>query len=262
MVEISFLGKFGMTKTEAKLYLSIARLGETMIGPIVKSTGLHRGTVYNSINDLVEKGFVSFIDKGGLRYYKATGQKIFNSILSERIHENDKQKIELGDFFEDLAKYEKKPVDNEVAVFYGKDALKTALISMINHCEKHNCEFIFLGDGREINDNLGEGFFLYLQRLKKKKGVKARVLLDMIHREHQHHKQLVGLVGYLSNKVYTPVNFWIYEDRVLLVLFKANPLTIIKIRSENLADSFRNYFECLWDVSEKREAAPKNKKPK
>ena len=264
MVEISFLGKFGMTKTEAKIYLSIAKFGETTIGPIVKGTGLHRGTVYNSLSDLIEKGFVSFIDKGGSRYYKITGQKIFLNILSERRHESDKQEAEAGTFFEKISELEQKPGDNEVSVLYGKDALKTALLSMLNQCEKNKYEFLFLGDGREINENIGESFFLYIQKLKKKMNIKCRILLDHTHKKHAHHKQLLGNVGYLSNKVYTPLNIWVYGNTTLLVLFGATPITIIKIKSKSLADGFRNYFECMWEVCEKREntAAEKRKMPR
>ena len=252
-MEISFLGKFGMTKTEAKIYLVIVRFGETAIGPIIKSTGLHRGTVYNSINDLVKEGFVSFIDKGGLRYYKATGEKIFNNLLAERKHENEKQETEMATFFEKINEIQQKPEDNEVSVLYGKEAFKTSLISMLNYCEKNSCEFVFLGDGREINDNIGEGFYLYIQKLKKKMNVPCRIILDKLHQKHNHHKLLVGNVGYMSNRMYSPVNFWIYGNTILLVLFQANPLTTIKIRSKNLADGFRNYFECLWETAEKRQ---------
>ena len=56
-MDVNELVSFGMTKTEAKIYLEISKLDETKIGPIIKRTGLHRGTVYNAINDLIEKGF-------------------------------------------------------------------------------------------------------------------------------------------------------------------------------------------------------------
>ncbi|MBN2094492.1 MAG: hypothetical protein JW727_00435 [Candidatus Aenigmarchaeota archaeon] len=252
-MEISFLGNFGITKTEAKVYLQITRFGETGIGPIIKSTGLHRGTVYNSINVLVDKGFVSFIDREGVRYYKITGQKIFKSILEEKKHEAEKRELEVNDFFKKIADFQSKPGENEVSVYYGSGAFKTSLLSMFSFCTENDCECLFLGDGREIADTIGEGFYRYTQKLKKKMGVQSRILLDINHKEHPHHKLLHGKIAYLSSKIYSPVNFWIYGNTVMLVLFKANPLTTIKMKSKNLADWFRNYFECLWDASERQD---------
>jgi len=254
-MEIGFLNNFGMTKTEVKVYLHVIRFGETSIGPIIKSTGLHRGTVYNAINDLMEKGFLSFVDREGVRYYKSTGRDIFNNILDERSEENTRHGKEMEKFFTKISDFQHEPGENEVAVFYGLGAFKTALLGVYSFCGERNCEYLFMGTGGELYNATGEGFYRYTQRLKRQMGLKCRIIFDSADRENSHHKLTVGEIGFLSTKVYSPANFWIYGDYVLFVLFRANPLTSIKIKSKFLADSFRNYFEYLWSASEKKKVS-------
>mgnify|MGYP001585277646 CR=1 FL=1 len=80
-MDIQLLKEFGMTEVEAKIYLELLKLKKSPIGAIIKRTGLHRGTTYNSLNGLIKKGFVSFIDEDKIRYYSCSGEKIFEQIL-------------------------------------------------------------------------------------------------------------------------------------------------------------------------------------
>jgi hypothetical protein len=75
----------------------------------------------------------------------------------------------------------------------------------------------------------------------------CRIILDSKHSTVNEKKDLLVKKRYVSNKVHSPVNYWIYGDYVLMVLFEIQPLTIIKIRSVNLASSMRDYFEHLWN---------------
>jgi sugar-specific transcriptional regulator TrmB len=56
VMNLEILEKFGITPTEAKVYTSIFGLKNIPIGYIIKKTGLHRGTIYNSLNNLIRKG--------------------------------------------------------------------------------------------------------------------------------------------------------------------------------------------------------------
>ncbi|MFA6022555.1 MAG: helix-turn-helix domain-containing protein [Candidatus Pacearchaeota archaeon] len=250
-MEINDLIVFGMTKTEAKIYLEILKVGETAIGLIIQLTGLHRGTVYNSIVNLIEKGFVSFIDKEGVRYYRVSGDRIFKNIIESKEKEIVKEKKELTKFFEEMNNIHKDKNNQEVQVFYGVEAFKSNFINIYEDCKRENCEYLFLGKGGVMQDAVGAGFYRYTQRLKKKMKIKCRVILDEENKKHSYHKYVFGNVRHLTTKLQSPVNFWIYQDLVLMVLFESNPLTTIKVKSKSLSDSFRNYFEYLWTISRK-----------
>ena len=52
------LKEAGFTNAQAKTYLSLIRLGGATIGSIIRDSGLHNSVVYNSLQGLIEKGFV------------------------------------------------------------------------------------------------------------------------------------------------------------------------------------------------------------
>jgi len=237
-----------MTNTEAKIYTEILRLKETTIGPIIKITGLHRGTVYNTINNLIKKGFVSFVDKDRLRYYRGSGKKIFENLIEEREQDINNKKNEIKEFFDYMNKFKDNIDEGNVEVFHGVESFKSLFLEIFDRCQENNYEYIFQGRGGEMYDVTGEGFDKYTQNLKKKLNIKCRLIVDKETINHPYHDHLYGNTKYLSKGI-SPVNSWIYGDILLLVLFRTKPLTIIKIKSKNLADSFRDNFEYLWKIA-------------
>ncbi len=245
------LTKFGMTKTEEKVYIEITKIGNTKIGPIIKRTGLHRGTVYNSINNLIEKGFLSFIDQDRERYYKISGKKIFKQILDKKEEEIAEKNKEIDNFFNNIDKIVEKGSRQDVQVYYGVEAFKSLFFEIYDYAKGSKEEYFFQGRGGEMQDAAGEGFYKHTQELKKKLGIKCRVILDRNTIKHAYYKHVKGNIRFLPSKVESPVSFWIYGNIILFVLFGTKPLISIKIQSKSLADSFRNYFENLWEIGEK-----------
>lgn len=246
-MEINDLIEFGMTKTEAKIYLELLKIGENSIGHIIKRTGLHRGTVYNSLTNLIKKGFVSFIDKERVRYYKVSGEKIFVTFVENKKRILDEEKNRVNDLFNKFKLINENKEDQKVEVFYGTESFKTLFIEIYNECNKSNCEYLFQGRDVEMQNFLGEAYYKYAQELRKKMKIKCRMILDQKNINHPYKKDVHEDIRYFPTNLQSPVNYWIYEDVVLIVLFKTIPLTIIKIKSQILANSFRNYFENLWN---------------
>ncbi len=56
MNEIETLESLGLSEAEARVYLALLETGSTLAGPIIKKTGLHRGTTYQILQRLKEKG--------------------------------------------------------------------------------------------------------------------------------------------------------------------------------------------------------------
>ncbi len=241
----------GMTHTEARVYLEVAKSPNTTIGPIIKRTGFHRGTVYNALNSLIEKGFLSFTNKDGSRFYHISGEKIFEEIFKEKEKSLEKNKDYVKKILKEASELTSIENQQEVEVFHGRTAFKTIFLSIYDECKKKDIEYIFLGRGGEMMEEVGEPFYIYTQKLKKRMKVKCRIILgeDTVNMKYQ--KYVFGGIRHLPTKIKGPVNFWIYGDNIVMVSFKSKPLVIIKIKSEPLAYSLKNYFENLWEISKK-----------
>jgi sugar-specific transcriptional regulator TrmB len=248
-MELEILTKFGLTPVEAKIYLEIFKLGSSQIGPIIKRTSLHRGTVYNSINNLLEKGFLCFTNSDGIKYYRVCDNRVFDEYIVKRQKELTDNKKNLTRLLSRLNKMHEGTTKQDVTVYHGVDAFKNLFLEIYDECKKNGKEYLFQGRGGEMQKVVGENFYRYTQRLKKKMKVKCRVILSKETKNLPYHKYTEGNIRYLTTEIYSPINLWIYGDTVLIVLFGAVPLTSIKIKSDNLALGFINYFEYLWKIA-------------
>jgi len=244
------LGPFGITPTEQRVYFEIMNLGETGIGQIIKRTGLHRGTVYNSINKLIEKGFVSYNDNSGVRAYRISGKKIFEEIILEHKKNDEADFIKIEDFFKQVTEKGKNIEKHKVETFLGVSAFKTLFLEMYDECREKKIEYLFQGKGGEMLDVVGSGFYDYTKKLRREFGIKCRLILEEKFRDPNAFEQKNITKKYVNDKINTPLNLWIYGSTLLLVFFDMSPITCIRIRNESLASRFRNYFEELWGQPE------------
>lgn len=240
------LEKFGITPTEEKVYLELLKIGETTIGEIIKRTGLHRGTVYNSMAQLIEKGFVSFVDKDRARYYRISGKKIFEEIVIENKKKVESDFLKVENLFKEMSENNLGQEKHKVETFLGVSAFRTVFIEMYDECRDKKIEYLFQGRGDEIGTVIGEDFYEYTKNMREKNKIKCRLIFEEKFRNPSEVESRNVIKKHVVDKIKTPMNLWIYGDTVLMVFFDMNPLTIIRIRNESLASRFRNYFEELW----------------
>ena len=84
MAEKEILQELGLSEAEAKVYLALLETGSTLAGQIIKKTGLHRGTTYQILQRLKEKGLVSSIIKGKKQYFEPASPDRLMDVLKER----------------------------------------------------------------------------------------------------------------------------------------------------------------------------------
>jgi hypothetical protein len=51
--------------------------------------------------------------------------------------------------------------------------------------------------------------------------------------------------GFIPDKYMNPTTTWVYGDNVAIVAWSAFPIATL-IRSKDIANSFRSYFELRW----------------
>jgi DNA-binding MarR family transcriptional regulator len=246
-MDASFLEQFGMTKTEAKIYLEISKLKEPQIGEIIKKTGLHRGTVYNSINHLISKGFLNYIDKNEIRHYKVNGSKIFENIIEEEKKKLEENQQKTTEFFKQIEIEKEEDGKQDVDVFTGKEIFKSLFLEMYDECKSKKIEYLFQGNGGEMMEAAGKYFYKQTQKLKKELNLKCRAMLNQDTMNLEYAKYVKGNIRFFSEGFSSPASTWVYDNTVLIVLFRTNPLITIRIRNKIAADSFRSTFENIWN---------------
>jgi sugar-specific transcriptional regulator TrmB len=235
------LEEAGLTSTEAKIYLALLEKGSSRAGQITRNTGVHRRSVYDAIERLIEKGLVSYIKTNNRNYYEAASPERLLELIKEK--ENHVKQILpelqlLGKLSED--KEQKK----ETLFFRGKQAIKTVYSDQINEGK----EILIMGDDINVNE-IVKYYFPHFDKQRISKHIKVRMLFDESARKQAYLKKIpLADIRFIQNGNKSPVSINIYSNKVSIIMWEPNPKAIL-ITEASLADSFRTYFELMWSMA-------------
>ena len=66
------LRKIGLTENEIKIYLDLLKSGTSTAYEIGKRTGIYRVHVYDKLEQLMDKGLVTYVYRGAKKFFQAT----------------------------------------------------------------------------------------------------------------------------------------------------------------------------------------------
>ena len=226
----------GLTKVEAKIYSSLIDLGPSLAGQISRKSGIHRRSVYDAMERLIEKGLVSYISKNNRRYYEAANPERLLEIIKEK--ENA-----LNAAIPDLIKRFSFVKEKEETLFYkGKEGLKTIFEDQINEGKD-----IFVFGGSANANEIVKYYFPHYDRQRIKKKIKIKIIFD------KEDKNKIGKIP-LAEIRFLPKGYGgltatnIYADKVAIILWSEQPLAIL-IKNREIAKSYKNYFDLLWRIA-------------
>jgi DNA-binding MarR family transcriptional regulator len=165
------LKRLGLTNVEARLYLALIDSGSTTVGPLLRKTGLHKATVYQSLNRLVEKGLVSYIKEGKKTHFRAVSPRV----LLEGLQENERALKEALPALEARLKAGEAP--QEVSVYQGVSGLRSALNMMLEELTPGGSYDDFGVSGQW--KTLMPGYWDFWQREKKKRKMSANPYIKL-----------------------------------------------------------------------------------
>lgn len=240
------LEKLGLTKTEAKIYLLLLRLGSTSATPLIKKAELHRATVYDVLERLLEKGLASFVTKEGKRFYSATEPERFEVILKEKEEEIQTQKKLLQQLKPELtALTAETPTHYPIEVLTGKEGLKTAFEDVL----RKGKTFYALGAQGNF-----QKYHPQYQQIWHQKMVRARIKCRMIYAEKCRQLRtrtsplLYADIRFIAKVYDGPMTTHFYDDIVLIVMWAEQPV-VIRIKNKALVEHYKHFFNLIWTIS-------------
>lgn len=96
------LQEFGLSETEAQVYILLLRLGKTGAGTIAKELDFPRATTYQILERLLDKGVALKTDRGNVLSYSAEEPEHLLSLLRKKEEDIDKQKNIIKTILPDL----------------------------------------------------------------------------------------------------------------------------------------------------------------
>ncbi len=248
-MDISSLKDIGLTEGEIKVYLALLELGQSTTGPILEKSKVARSIIYLILEKLIEKGLVSYVIKEKTKYFQAAEPQRLLDYIDEREEKFKDNRKKIQSLLPQLLLKYKSAKENEVQVFKGFKGVITVHEHTYLKLNKGE-EYFFMG----IPQFQEEKYHLYWQRdhiMRVKSGIKCRLLFNKgtdIKILKNRNKFKGCDARYMPFKIKTPAWFMGYKDIIVIGLQSEDGIAI-EIINQEIADSFKAYFEEFWKLS-------------
>lgn len=240
---ITSLEQLGLSEKQAKAYLACLRLGPSPVRKIAQETGLNRGTSYDLLRYLMEKGLVSYYHKDKHKYFVAEDPKNLQELIVDQEEDLEKARQEAEKIIPELKSIYDNAGDKPVVKYYeGLGGIKTILKDLLGSFEQQKQKEYFVYSAIGVRDYLYQAFPEFTQeRIKNEIKVKVIAIGSG--------GRLCGLDQrrWLSRQKGSPTYILIYHNKVALISVnkQKNPIGVI-IQDEGLYKTHVLLFEKTW----------------
>lgn len=244
------LQKLGLGKYESEIYLTLLKLGESPAKPIIEETKLHRQIIYDALDKLIEKGFVSYVLQAKRKYFQASSPKKFLELFDEQEKELEDKKSEFDKLLPQLEKLNMFSNENQEATTYkGEKGIRTLINDMLED-PKQEVSIIGASDFKveTLQKQLDIQFPRYHNiRIKQKQKLNILFSTEMKSRAIELNKKSYTQSKVLPKEFTSNMSTNIYGNKVSIILWGPQPFGIL-IKSKEIAKGQKRYFDLLWKM--------------
>jgi sugar-specific transcriptional regulator TrmB len=238
MEETKILEDLGFSKSEAIVYLTLLKIGKTKSGEIIKKTGLQSSVIHNTLNTLIDKGFITYVLEGKIKQYEAVSPKL----IREWIKSKEKS---FEDIMPKLQNFENqsKEKGTKTKVYEGFKGLLTATLEIIGDSNKG--DYKYFAAEKILLDKKAIEFFEKVDLIKKDKKISVKGIAKMSGKEVLNNYKN-SLIRYTKEEIPPAMN--IYGDKVLIISLSEKPIGIL-IDSKEIAKQYHDLWNNIWKKS-------------
>ncbi|MFC1697393.1 TrmB family transcriptional regulator [Nanoarchaeota archaeon] len=238
MKENDILIGAGLTAAESKVYLTLLDIGSSLAGNISKKSGIHRRSVYDILDRLIEKGLIGYIKKNNRKWFEITNPERLIELLKEK-------EDNIKDILPGLQLKHKMAKEKQETHFYkGKEGVKTVFEDQI----KEGKEILIFGASKEGNEML-KYYFPHFDKRRIAKKIKLKVIFDESARNTKFVRKIpLSKTKFVPKEFASPTATNIYGDKVSIIIWSDNPMAIL-IAQKEVANGYRKYFELMWKIA-------------
>ncbi|MBN1494929.1 hypothetical protein JW911_04310 [Candidatus Peregrinibacteria bacterium] len=237
MLSSDILLKLGLSEKEAKIYLTCLELGTATVIEISRKSGITRGSTYDLLEAMMDKGYVSRIHHDKHMVFTPTDPEIIKKRYQDSLRNFELVMPELKGLFHKHAK-------TKVMYFEGIDGIKRVYEDTLTS----TTEILNYANSMEIRRHWPTYDYDYVRMRARKKIFLKGIAPDdefgkKVKQEDKNFFRETRLLPAKSFKFTNEIN--IYDNKVAITSY-ADELVGIIIESEQIADTQRDIFKMSW----------------
>jgi sugar-specific transcriptional regulator TrmB len=235
------LVQLGLNYKEALVYMALLPLGQVGSSKIIQATGLHGQFVYQALTSLERRGLVVSVIKRGRKKFQANNPERLVRLI-------DHMKTVASESAEQLSQLRAETEEQQFELYQGREAYVAHEFELLERAEDSVTVYVIAGRGDQFQELLGKDLSRYETIRNKKKvrvryvgseGQRAELKEAQQKRANFEYKILPGAFTGLVN-----INVW--PDVIGFNLF-GTPVIAFTLKSRKVAESYRAFFESLWE---------------
>ncbi len=231
------LESIGMSKSEIKIYIDLIQNQRSSALDISKRTKIHRSNTYDTLRNLISKGFAKEFLENKRKLFLATEPEKIKNYLKNKEREIETIIGQLTSFSNTHNSEEK------ISFTQGVFAVRQALLDLL---EKNSTINTYGASNATVNF-FGRGFLEDFHRRRIKRKIQMRQIYnpDSIQRINYLNKLRFTEARALPKKYDTNISTLICDGILNFIIF-SKPLSVISIHNKEITDAYNKYFELLW----------------
>ena len=238
--------KIGLTEGESKVYLALLELGSSTVGPIVKKANVAYSNVYGILDRLIKKGITSYIVKHKIKYFQAAGPKNLYDYINKKEQQITEQKEALKNMLPGLIQLQQNKPEQEAEIFIGKKGLKSAYEKFFSNINSKNIYYFFYIHKKDYSDDADRFYWNMFNDTLKGKNLTIKGISNIDFKKSWFLKKAKKRMSMRYVDFPTPGNIDICRDKIMLISWANSPVCFL-IKSERIAEDFKNYFNMLFE---------------
>lgn len=243
-MDASILKQIGLAGNEIRVYLAMLEEDENLASAIANKTRINRSLMYTILNNLINKGVVSYVIKENRKYFRATDPEKILSILKEKEAVIKKQEEEISRIIPQLRAL-KLPKREEFAIeiYKGPEGFKTVLDDVLR-----------VGKDYQMIGYTGYGlknvkyWFAHWHRRRIRMKIKRNVLFPYKFKGTIATKYPLTEARFLPKNYPVLISILTYGEKAIIFLPLEKDFAGIIIKSREIVESFRSQFNILWNL--------------
>lgn len=239
MISEEILNKIGLSAKEISIYLALLELNTASVGDITRKIDIPRTSIYDILNKMQQKGFVSASETQGNKLYSPTNPEIIHDKLKTDLGSFKKIIPLLANLGQEKQKYPK------IKLHEGLDSIKQIYEESLKLKGMYLYSYL---DVSKIPDIFAPFLENYAKK-RAKKNIKAYVIspysteAKIYEQNNEEFLRQTILIDKPWFDLY--IELFIYLDKVSIINFGEYKIGIT-IEDHDIAHSLKNIFMLVW----------------
>jgi len=241
-MQLELLKKLNFSDKQAKIYLELLKLGPASVRILAKNTAINRGTVYDCLKDLQEKGLASYYKKTTKQYFVAEDPEKLQDLVERQTEELASVSKKLDDFIPELKSLYNTGEQRPISRYFEKEDIHKILEDVLAVCENAQQKEYMIYSVAGIRDQIYKNFETFSD-VRISKGIKVKVI------SVGDGGELRGLDErkFLTSANQKPTYILIYPGKTAYISFNAKAeLVGVVIENDGVYHMQKLIFDSLW----------------